>query len=192
MDILCILRGHRDFGSVIEVIDLQIGRLFWSIHVGLGNHMSSSKQSTFSSSGQKDSSAEEAGETARGQREVTDPQCEKVSVHCCLLWRWKKRANSRGVWFFFSMTPAGQLARTQWPQSYNHIELNSANNFNDFGSGFFPDLWIRAQLADIWILASWDPWTENAVEVTQPYDLQSSESQADFVLLEATKLVRVP
>ena len=36
-------------------------------------------------------------------------------------------------------SPQGQPARQWGPQSYNHMELNSANNLNELVSGFFPE-----------------------------------------------------
>lgn len=35
-------------------------------------------------------------------------------------------------------SPQGQPARQKGPQSYNHMEMNSANNLNELQSGFFP------------------------------------------------------
>ena len=36
-------------------------------------------------------------------------------------------------------SPQGQPARQKGPQSYNHMEMNSANNLNELQSGFFPE-----------------------------------------------------
>ena len=48
----------------------------------------------------------------------------------------------QGIWEASNCTENSlhdQQARKSGPQSYNHKELNSANNLNEPGSGFFPE-----------------------------------------------------